>query len=95
MFLHKKFVLFVQKYTDEQLAEIIKIQNEVAANCPDYEKQISDLLAQFQNDIEIAEENIPEAIFDLLLEEYPEPEIEIEDDGATIDEEVESTEDAE
>lgn len=85
-------MLFVQKYTDEQLAEIIKIQNEVEANCPDYEKQISDLLAQFDKEIEIAEENIPEAIFDLLLEEYPEPEIEIEDDVATIDEEVESTE---
>lgn len=88
----KTSVLFVQKYTDEQLAEIIKIQNEVEANCPDYEKQISDLLAQFDNDIEIAEENIPEAIFDLLLEEYPEPEIELEEEETVNDKEVESTE---
>ena len=88
----KTSVLFVQKYTDEQLAEIIKIQNEVAANCPDYEKQISNLLAQFDNEIEIAEENIPEAIFELLLEEYPEPEIEIEEEETVNDKEVDSTE---
>lgn len=88
----KTSVLFVQKYTDEQLAEIIKIQNEVEANCPDYENQISELLAQYENEIEIAEENIPEAIFDLLLEEYPEPEIETEDDETVNNDEADSSE---
>ena len=88
----KTSVLLIQKYTEEELAEIIKIQNEVAANCPDYENQISDLLAQYESKTEIEEENIPEAIFDLLLEEYPEPEIEIEDEETTNDEEVEAAE---
>jgi len=89
----KTSVLLVQKYTDEQLAEIIKIQNKVEANCPDYENQITSLLAQFENEIEIQEENIPEAIFDLLLEEYPEPEIEIDENADNNNvEEVESAE---
>lgn len=138
----KTSVLFVQKYTDKQLAEIIKIQKEVESSCPDYEQIISnilfnvkeskdlnegDLLARpiikswiedfededtnelvsiertelifdtdhqlTKQDIEsikeagvkkvfiqsayeeIEGEKIPEEIFDLILEEFPEPEI--------------------
>lgn len=91
----KTSVLFVQKYTDEQLAEIIKVQEKVASDCPDYEKQIEDLLAQFESEIDIEEENIPEEILELLLEEYPEPEVKEEDESDTkneTEEEVETTE---
>ena len=77
----KTSVLFVQKYTEEQLEEITNVQKAVQADCPDYEKQILDLLKKFKADVEIAEENIPEEIFELLLEEYPEPEIKEEDES--------------
>lgn len=75
----KTSVLFIQKYTDEELADIIKVQKEVESQCPDYAKQIQDVLAQFEDEIDIPEENIAEEIFELLLEEYPEPEIEEEE----------------
>lgn len=75
----KTSVLFIQKYTDEELADIIKVQKEVESQCPDYAKQIQDLLAQFEDELDIPEENIAEEIFELLLEEYPEPEIEEEE----------------
>ncbi|MDF1866336.1 MAG: N-6 DNA methylase [Saprospiraceae bacterium] len=75
----KTSVLFIQKYTDEELADIIKVQKEVESQCPDYAKQIEDVLAKFEEELDIPEENIPEEIFELLLEEYPEPEIEEEE----------------
>ena len=75
----KTSVLFIQKYTDDKLADIFKVQKEVENQCPDYAKQIQDLLAQFEDEIDIPEENIAEEIFELLLEEYPEPEIEEEE----------------
>ena len=75
----KTSVLFIQKYTDEELADIIKVQKEVESQCPDYAKQIEDMLAKFEGELDIPEENIAEEIFELLLEEYPEPEIEEEE----------------
>lgn len=75
----KTSVLFIQKYTQAQLDEIAKIQKEAECECPDYAKQIESLLKQFDDELEIAEENIPENIFDLLLEEFPEQDIVEED----------------
>src|SRR5664280_935661 len=40
----KTSVLFVQKYTQQQLADIAKIHDEVATACPDYEADIQRLL---------------------------------------------------
>lgn len=92
----KTSVLFIQKYTQAQLDEITKIQKEAENACPDYAKEIEDLLKQFGSEIEIAEENIPENIYELLLEEYPEPEIAEEEDtekeNTEDDEQEESTE---
>lgn len=92
----KTSVLFIQKYTQAQLDEIAKIQKEAENACPDYAKQIEDLLKQFETEVEIAEENIPENIYELLLEEYPEPEIAEEEDtekeNTEEDEQEESTE---
>ncbi|MBK8956067.1 MAG: N-6 DNA methylase [Saprospiraceae bacterium] len=86
----KTSVLVIQKYTEEQLAEIIKVQEDVKDTCPDYALQIEELLAQFEADIEVAEESIPEEIFELLLEEFPEPEV-----AEETDEEKEAEEDDE
>jgi type I restriction enzyme M protein len=92
----KTSVLFIQKYTQAQLDEITKIQKEAENACPDYAKQIEDLLKQFESEVEIPEENIPENIYELLLEEYPEPEIAKEEDTEKVnteeDEQEESTE---
>lgn len=85
----KTSVLFIQKYTDKELADIIEVQKEVENQCPDYAKQIQDLLAQFEDELDIPEENIAEEIFELLLEEYPEPEIEEEETNEPEDEDEE------
>ena len=86
----KTSVLFIQKYTEEQLAEIIKVQDDVKDNCPDYALQIEELLQKFDVAIDVTEDNIPEEIFELLLEEFPEPEI-----AEETDEEKEEVDDEE
>ncbi|RIA09368.1 type I restriction enzyme M protein [Flavobacteriaceae bacterium MAR_2010_72] len=92
----KTSVLFIQKYTDKELADIIKVQKEVESQCPDYAKQIQDVLTEFKDATDVPEENIAEEIFELLLEEYPEPEIEEEeeetDDAESDEEEDENNE---
>lgn len=81
----KTSVLFIQKYTDEELAAIVKVQKEAERDCPDYAKQIQELLTKFEAEIDIPEEEISEEILELLLEEYPEPEIEEEETNNSSD----------
>lgn len=70
----KTSVLFVQKYTQQQLADIAKIHDEVATACPDYEADIQQLLASHAD--ALLEDLVPEAIADLLIETFAEPEAE-------------------
>lgn len=70
----KTSVLFIQKYTDQELKDIEKVQNEVKAACPDYAAQIQELLTAYESELEIAEDQIPENILELILEEFAEPE---------------------
>lgn len=72
----KTSVIFVQKYTDEEIAKIQLVKQEVAANCPDYEVQIKELLKQFENEVDIPDENLPEAISEILFENFGELESE-------------------
>lgn len=83
----KTSVLFVQKYTDEQLAQIEKVKQEVAAACPDYEVQIKDLLTAFAAELDIPEENLPEEIAELLFESFGEVETESGDEQEAEDSE--------
>jgi type I restriction enzyme M protein len=91
----KTSVLFIQKYTNKELIDIIKVQKEVEKQCPDYATQIQDLLTEFEAEIDISEENIAEEIFELLLEEYPEPEIEEEQTDDSPDSNRDDEEDKE
>lgn len=77
----KTSVLFVQKYTEQQLADIARVHDEVAKDCPAYEDEIQNLLDSFNADI--PEEAIPEAVADLIAETFSEPEVEApsEDNG--------------
>ena len=70
----KTSVLFVQKYTKEQLANIEKVKNEVKASCPDYHKQIRELIQGHIYEIDIPEEEIPEEIMEMILENFSDPE---------------------
>lgn len=49
-------MLFVQKYTEQQLADIACVHDEVAKDCPAYDAEIQELLDQ--NEGEVPEEAI-------------------------------------
>lgn len=82
----KTSVLFVQKYTQEQLDRIAKVHDEVAGACPDYEAVIKGLLTAHESAEDVPEEAIPEAIADLLAETFAEPELEEAANGNGEDE---------
>ncbi|HPD66192.1 MAG TPA: N-6 DNA methylase [Bacteroidia bacterium] len=82
----KTSVLFIQKYTEEELRNIENVQNEVRAACPEYATQIKELLAAHENDMEIPEEEIPENIMELMLEEFEESEPEVTEEETETDE---------
>ena len=85
----KTSVLFVQKYTPEQLARITKVQQDVAGACPDYEAQIKALLEKHQDDPDVPDDAIPEAIADLIAESLSEPEPETAEEEANAEKEAE------
>ena len=70
----KTSVLFFQKYSAEELQNIQQVKQEVAVECPDYEKQINDLMARHRYLQDIPEEEIREDIADLIVESFAEPE---------------------
>jgi type I restriction enzyme M protein len=70
----KTSVLFIQKYTEEQRASIQKVKETVAAACPDYEQQIKDLIQNNLYESDVPEEQIPEEIMEIILENFTDPE---------------------
>lgn len=85
----KTSVLVIQKYTEEQLAEIERIKQEVFDNCPDYEQQIDDLIKAAKDLVDIDEALIPEEILAVLNEEFPEEEETVEESEDNSEEESE------
>lgn len=90
----KTSVLFVQKYTPEQLAQIAQVHDEVAGACPDYEADINALLAAYKAAADVPDEAIPEAVADLIAENFSEPETDEPADGNGNDESSEGSEDS-
>ena len=66
----KTSVLFLQKYTQTELKNIEDVKQKVAKDCPDYEKQIEELLSNFKGQLDIPEKDIPEKINALLIETF-------------------------
>jgi len=88
----KTSVLFVQKYTKEQLDEIAKVHDEVAVACPDYEAEIQKVIDDSQAEVDVPDDAIPEAVADLIAETFAEPEIEeISEDNGENNEETETS----
>lgn len=77
----KTSVLVIQKYTDEQLAEIERVKQVVSDSCPDYEQQISDLIEKASDVVDLDETYIPEEILAVLNEEFPVEEEEVADEN--------------
>jgi len=70
----KTSVLFVQKYTPAQLAQIAQVHDHVAGACPAYEAEIEALLAAHEADADVPDDAIPEAVADLIAENFSDPE---------------------
>ena len=75
----KTSVLFVQKYTLEQLKRIAGVHDDVAKDCPDYDAEIKTLLENKPEDI--GEDEVSEAVMDLINETFSEPETVEPDDS--------------
>ena len=75
----KTSVLFLQKYTQDQLDRIAQVHEQVAGACPDYWADIGRLLAAHASAADVPEDAIPEAVADLIAETFSEPETETED----------------
>lgn len=77
----KTSVLFVQKYTQEEIDAIAKVQQEVAAKCPDYEAKIKKILKKHEGDADVPDEAVPDEIADFMAETFSEPEAEERSDA--------------
>ena len=76
----KTSVLFVQRYTQDELDRINQVHDQVAADCPDYATEIQGVLAEHAEVADVPEEAIPEPVADLIAESFTEPEPEPEND---------------
>jgi type I restriction enzyme M protein len=96
----KTSVLFLQKYTKDQLDQIASVHDQVAIACPDYEAEIKKLLDAHESSSDTPDEVIPEPIADLIAERLSEPEPEAEeavddtgqDENGELEEETPATE---
>jgi type I restriction enzyme M protein len=66
----KTSILFIQKYTEDELNKISKVKQVVAASCPDYEAIIKKLIKDYENAIDIPEGAISEDVNTLLSEHF-------------------------
>lgn len=83
----KTSVIFLQKYTNEEIKEIDSIKQKIALRCPDYESQIVDILEEFRNEFDIPDEAITEEIAAILIENFGNIEDEAEISEIEMDEE--------
>lgn len=90
----KTSVLFVQKYTQEQLDKITQVHDQIAGACPDYGAEIKQLLAAHEAATDVPEDSIPEAVADLIAETFSEPEPEETANGNGQEENSEGSEEA-
>lgn len=89
----KTSVLFVQKYTPAQLAQIASVHDKVAGACPDCEADVKALLAAHEAPADVPDDAIPEAVADLIAESFSEPEADEAANGKGDDESGDGNED--
>ncbi|NHZ96804.1 N-6 DNA methylase [Massilia sp. CCM 8734] len=82
----KTSVLFVQKYTPEQLSEIAEVHDKVAGACPDYAADLTALLAAHDAAADVPAEAISDEVADLVAETFGEPESEETANGSDEEE---------
>jgi len=84
----KTSVLFVQRYTQEELGRISSVHDEVAGACPDYGAEIQTILADHAEASDVPEDAIPDAVAELIGETFAEPEPEEQEASEESSDEV-------
>jgi type I restriction enzyme M protein len=64
----KTSILFLQKYTDDELSRIRVVEDSVRLRCPDYGAMLKRLVAACPEGEDLAEEDLPEEVTELLHE---------------------------
>lgn len=64
----KTSVLFLQKYTDEELAKIADVENTIRLRCPDYSVLLKKLISACPEGEDLGGEDLPEEVAELLHE---------------------------
>jgi type I restriction enzyme M protein len=79
----KTSILFLQKYTDAELARMQTIEDTIRSRCPNYIEILKKLIAASPEDGDLAEEELPEEVAELLHELFdtPEEESDVEADA--------------
>jgi len=86
----KTSVLLIQKHTLSQIKHIEKIKTEITSNCPSYVEIIQRILDSHHDKPEIYLDTLPDEVADLLIEYFPNEDIETNDDyeGNTEDDAI-------
>lgn len=74
----KTSILFLQKYTDAELARMQTIEDSIRSRCPNYSEMLKKLIATSPEGADLAEEELPEEVTELLHELFDTPEEESE-----------------
>jgi type I restriction enzyme M protein len=74
----KTSILFLQKYTDAELARMQTIEDSIRSRCPNYSEILKKLIATSPEGADLAEEELPEEVTELLRELFDTPEEESE-----------------
>ena len=64
----KTSILFLQKYTDDEISHIIRVKDQVELRSPSYRTTLKELVANCPEDKDIAEEDLPDEVSELLHE---------------------------
>jgi len=64
----KTSVLFLQKYTEEELTKIASVEDSVKLRCPDYTALLKKMMSTCPESEDLVEEDLPEEVGELLHE---------------------------
>jgi type I restriction enzyme M protein len=66
----KTSILFLQKYTDDENGHIMRVKNQVELRSPNYRVLLKQLLENYPDDKDLAEEDLPGEVSELLHERF-------------------------
>jgi type I restriction enzyme M protein len=81
----KTSILFIQKYTDDELSHIIRVKDQVELRSPNYRSALRKLVENCPGNKDLSEEDLPAEVSELLHESF-----DISEEQGLVDDEAES-----